>query len=149
LRFDVRVELPFPVKISFGFVERTISNSVRKLFMARLRRRLCATNAVKRATAGRFALAILPIIADIRATGITSLNGIARELRRRDVVRPRVGRWSASTVRAVLFRTIAPEIRAEACRGATGVVRMIREEESPRPLLQPEHDQLGSSGSAD
>jgi hypothetical protein len=84
--------------------------------MAHLHRRLRAANAVKRAAADRFALTILPIIDDIRGTGITSLNGIARELRRRNVARPRAGRWTASTVRTVLFRTIAPEIRAEAGR---------------------------------
>jgi hypothetical protein len=86
------------------------------VFLARFNRRLRAANAVKRAAADRFALAILPIIGEISAAGITSLNGIARELRRRNVPRLRAGRWTASTVRSVLFRTIAPEIRAEASR---------------------------------
>jgi hypothetical protein len=84
--------------------------------MARFNRRLRAPNAVKRAAADRFALAILPIIGEIRAAGVTSLNGIARELRRRNVARPRAGRWTASTVHSVLLRMIAPEIRAEARR---------------------------------
>ena len=52
----------------------------------------------------RFAADVLPIIGDIRAGGITSLNGVAEELNRRGVGTPRGGRWAAMTVRRVVER---------------------------------------------
>ena len=52
--------------------------------------------------ANRFAADVLPIIGDIRAGGVTSLNGVAWELNRRGVGTPRCGRWKAMTVRRVV-----------------------------------------------
>ncbi len=54
--------------------------------------------------ADRFAADVLPVIEDIRAGGITSLNGVAEELNRRGVSTPRGGRWAAMTVRRVVER---------------------------------------------
>jgi DNA invertase Pin-like site-specific DNA recombinase len=45
---------------------------------------------------------LLPIIGAIRATGVTSFAGIARELEGRGILRPRGGRWRAATVRALV-----------------------------------------------
>lgn len=54
--------------------------------------------------ADRFAADVLPVIEDIRAGGVTSLNGVAGELNRRGVGTPRGGRWAAMTVRRVVER---------------------------------------------
>jgi hypothetical protein len=71
--------------------------------MARFDRRLMRARAVNRAAAANFADAILPIISDIRSTGIASLNGIARELRRHNIPNRRAGeRWTVTAVRRVL-----------------------------------------------
>ena len=45
-----------------------------------------------------------PIIADIRASGITSLKGIARELNARGILTARRGHWYATGVKALLAR---------------------------------------------
>ncbi|MGE7205986.1 recombinase-like helix-turn-helix domain-containing protein [Sphingomonas sp. NPDC019816] len=45
-----------------------------------------------------------PIIADIRATGATSLPAIAKELNSRGIVTARGGVWHASSVRNLLGR---------------------------------------------
>ena len=52
----------------------------------------------------RFAADVLPIIGDIRAGGVTSLNGVAEELNRRGVGTPRAGRGKAMTVKRVVER---------------------------------------------
>ncbi len=54
--------------------------------------------------ADRFAADVLPVIEDIRAGGVTSLNGVAEELNRRGVGTPRGGRWAAMTVRRAVER---------------------------------------------
>jgi DNA invertase Pin-like site-specific DNA recombinase len=54
--------------------------------------------------AKRFAEERAPIIADIRAGGITSLKGIARELNARGILTARRGRWYATGVKALLDR---------------------------------------------
>ena len=51
-----------------------------------------------------FAADVMPVIEDIRAGGVTSLNGVAAELNRRGVGTPRGGRWRAMTVRRVVER---------------------------------------------
>jgi DNA invertase Pin-like site-specific DNA recombinase len=56
---------------------------------------------IKAAAAARRAR-MLRIIAGIQAIGVTSFASIARELDRRAILRPRGGRWRASTVRALL-----------------------------------------------
>ena len=76
--------------------------------MARFNRRLRAARAVNRAKADGFAVAVLPIAAEIVESGITSFNGIARELRRRGVPTARGGRWTASRVRALVYRKLSP-----------------------------------------
>jgi DNA invertase Pin-like site-specific DNA recombinase len=54
--------------------------------------------------ADAFALDRAAIIADIRASGITSLKGIARELNARGILTPRRGHWYATGVKALLGR---------------------------------------------
>lgn len=62
-----------------------------------------ATAAIK-ANATRFAEDVAPIIADIRADGITSYRGIAKELNARGILTARRGVWYPATVRAVMLR---------------------------------------------
>ncbi|MBY8978378.1 hypothetical protein KHP62_21420 [Rhodobacteraceae bacterium NNCM2] len=59
---------------------------------------------VQIAEADRFAGNVLPLIDAIRATGITSLAGIARALDARGIAIARGGCWHVSTVRNVLRR---------------------------------------------
>ena len=47
---------------------------------------------------------VLPIIEDIRASGITGLNGIAAELNSRGILTARGARWWPSTVKNLLAR---------------------------------------------
>lgn len=54
-----------------------------------------------------FALAIAPIVEDIKAAGHTSLNAIATELNQRGIRTRRAGTWHAATVRNVLRRVDA------------------------------------------
>ena len=51
--------------------------------------------------AKRFAGDVAPIIADIRAAGITSYRGIAKELNARGILTGRCGRWHPATVRTL------------------------------------------------
>lgn len=51
-----------------------------------------------------FATDLAPVIAAIRADGVTSLRGIARELAARKIVTARGGSWSMSTVRSIIAR---------------------------------------------
>jgi DNA invertase Pin-like site-specific DNA recombinase len=51
-----------------------------------------------------FARSLAPVIADIRAAGITGLRAIARELTARGIMTMRGGAWNASRVRALLGR---------------------------------------------
>ncbi len=63
------------------------------------------TSISKRASAAdRHAASVLPNIKEIRAAGITSLEGIAQELQARGVRTARGGRWHAQTVRNVMLR---------------------------------------------
>ena len=52
----------------------------------------------------RHAADLAPTIKGIQATGITSLNGIARALNQRSVPTARKGKWTAVQVRRVLAR---------------------------------------------
>lgn len=63
------------------------------------------------AEADRIASTVLPVIASIRRTGITSLRGIAVALNHRGVRTARGGRWQVSNVRNVLARTAIPSNR--------------------------------------
>ena len=56
------------------------------------------------ARAEAFAAKVLPIVKEIRAGGVTSLNGIAKELNRRGMTAPRGGRWAAMSVRRIVER---------------------------------------------
>jgi DNA invertase Pin-like site-specific DNA recombinase len=60
--------------------------------------------AAHRASADRFAANVLPIVENIRASGITSHAGIAAALNSRGVRTARGGRWHATTVRNLLAR---------------------------------------------
>jgi DNA invertase Pin-like site-specific DNA recombinase len=57
-----------------------------------------------RATADQHAADIMPVIEDIRCGGITSLNGISRELNRREIKTARGGEWYPTTVKNLLDR---------------------------------------------
>jgi DNA invertase Pin-like site-specific DNA recombinase len=57
--------------------------------------------------ANRFAQTVLPIIASIRRSGITSLRGLAIALNNRGVRTARNGRWQVSNVRNLLSRCTA------------------------------------------
>ena len=63
--------------------------------------------AVQVSEADRFAAGVLPLIQAIRATGITSLAGLARALNARGIPTARGGRWHVSTVRNVIRRAEA------------------------------------------
>ena len=54
--------------------------------------------------ANSFADEVAPIVADIKASGITSLKGIARELNERGILTARRGYWYPTTVRNLLLR---------------------------------------------
>jgi DNA invertase Pin-like site-specific DNA recombinase len=54
--------------------------------------------------AERFAANVLPIVAEVRACGVTGLEGIAAALNGRGVRTARGGRWHVSTVRNLLAR---------------------------------------------
>ena len=59
---------------------------------------------VRSARATEFAQRLAPIIADMRARGIDTTKGIARELNNRDIEAPRGGQWSATQARRALAR---------------------------------------------
>jgi DNA invertase Pin-like site-specific DNA recombinase len=61
-----------------------------------------ASNAAQRAAAAAWQARVAPIIAAIRAGGVTSASAIAGELERRRVLTPRGGRWRAAMVRNIL-----------------------------------------------
>ena len=67
-----------------------------------------AVEAIK-AKATHFATDIAPIIADIRAEGITSYRGIAHELNERGILTARRGAWHPATVKTLLER-VRPEL---------------------------------------
>jgi DNA invertase Pin-like site-specific DNA recombinase len=62
---------------------------------------VAAIAALKASTAA-WRARVLPIIAAIRSTGVTSNCGIARELERRGIRTPRGGRWHDVTVRRLI-----------------------------------------------
>jgi DNA invertase Pin-like site-specific DNA recombinase len=66
-----------------------------------------AAVAALRQGADKRAADIRPIIEDIRAAGIISLNGIAAELNIRGILTPRGGQWYATTVAKILQRAEA------------------------------------------
>ncbi len=71
-----------------------------------MRNREAVANGVARrkAMADQHAASVVPIIDEIRAAGITSLEGIATALTARGIPTARGGRWHASTVRNLLLR---------------------------------------------
>jgi len=58
-----------------------------------------------RRKAGEFAERVLPVVADIEASGIATLDGIAAELNRRSILTTRRGAWYPSTVKRLLARS--------------------------------------------
>ncbi len=54
--------------------------------------------------ADRFAAGVLPVIASLKAKGVTSAQGIARVLNERQVLTARGGKWSAASVINVMRR---------------------------------------------
>ena len=60
--------------------------------------------AVRQQKAETFAANVLPIIRDIEAAGVTTLQGIAKALNARGVSTARGGKWHAATVRNLLQR---------------------------------------------
>jgi DNA invertase Pin-like site-specific DNA recombinase len=63
--------------------------------------------AVKREAANRFAVNVLPIVEQIRAAGIVSLDGIAKALNERGVRTSQGGAWYGSSVANLLRRAAA------------------------------------------
>jgi DNA invertase Pin-like site-specific DNA recombinase len=63
--------------------------------------------AVKREAANRFAMNVMPIVEQIRATGIVSLDGIAKALNERGVRTSQGGAWYGSSVANLLRRASA------------------------------------------
>jgi DNA invertase Pin-like site-specific DNA recombinase len=61
------------------------------------------------AEADRYAANVVPVIEDIRASGVTSLMGIARTLSARGIATRRGGEWTATSVRNVLKR-VSPQL---------------------------------------
>ena len=61
-----------------------------------------ASLAAQRAAAAAWCARVLPIVAAIRSTGMTSHRDVALELERRGVLTLRGGRWRAATVRNIL-----------------------------------------------
>ena len=61
-----------------------------------------ASAAVRSATAAKRNEDLLPVIEDIRESGITTLRRIAAELNARGITTPRSGQWSAVQVQRVL-----------------------------------------------
>ena len=57
--------------------------------------------------ADRFAANVMPVIAEIRATGVTTLKGIAEALNGRGVQTFRGGRWDPTLVKRILARELA------------------------------------------
>ena len=57
-----------------------------------------------KASADQFAANIMPVIGQIKATGTTSLRGVANELNQRGLKTSRGGAWYAGTVKNVLAR---------------------------------------------
>ena len=57
-----------------------------------------------RAKADQHARQVMPVVAELRAAGITGLKAIARALNERGVLAPRGGRWQATSVRHLLAR---------------------------------------------
>jgi hypothetical protein len=64
-------------------------------------------NAGNRAAANRFAVNVVPVIRQIRASGATSLRAIAAALNARGVATARGGQWNATQVMSVLRRALA------------------------------------------
>ena len=58
--------------------------------------------AANAARAAAFRAEVLPLIAEIRADGITSLSGIARELNARGVAGANGGMWTAQSISNVV-----------------------------------------------
>ena len=75
----------------------------RRTFAAasRARTRAAASN---REAADQFAANVLPVIQQIRASGIRSLRGVARALTARGIKTARDGEWSAVQVADILRR---------------------------------------------
>jgi len=69
-------------------------------------KRNAAAIAVVRAKADRQAAQVLPVIAPIRAEGITTHAGIARVLNARGIRAPRGGEWTSASVRNLLARAL-------------------------------------------
>jgi len=69
-----------------------------------------AGNTVKKANADQFAANVLPIVEEIRKTGVTTLRGIASALDARGVKTARGGAWSANSVSRVMIRLEKPGI---------------------------------------
>ena len=63
-----------------------------------------ASLGTRRSNARDFAAEVLPAIAEIEASGITSANAIAAELNRRGYKTPRGGEWRAQQVQRVRAR---------------------------------------------
>jgi hypothetical protein len=77
---------------------------------------------IKKERADEFAMAMLPIIENVRKEGVTSLTAIADQLNKRGIATAKAGKWYASTVKNILERLAEPlaklsvNSRLAACR---------------------------------
>ena len=69
-------------------------------------------HAAHRAAADRFAINVLPVIATIQASGITTFAAIAAALNARGIPTARGGRWHLETVRLILKRQARLDLAA-------------------------------------
>jgi DNA invertase Pin-like site-specific DNA recombinase len=76
-----------------------------KLGNPRLAEACAVVNAARQEAAGAFAAAVLPVIREIQASGISSLRGVAKALSERGVRTARGGAWTAVQVSDVLRRS--------------------------------------------
>jgi hypothetical protein len=82
----------------------------------------CASAAVRSESAAKRNEDLLPVIADIQATGCTTPQQIANTLNERGITAARGGTWSAVQVRRVLKSSIGLKVDAQ---------RAMRENQNP------------------
>lgn len=86
---------------------RALGNPNGAAALRRAQKGNAAAVAAVKASAGRFATDLRPILDDISRAGVSSLHGIAGELNARGIETARGGRWTATAVRRLQDRLAA------------------------------------------